>query len=372
MKKPAASNSRVGIVGPASPPAGGMAAQTEQLCRLLRGEGVDVEFLQTNKSYRPQWIVAIVGIRAFFRLFQYCVEAASFVRRVDVIHLMSNSGWSWQLFSAPVIWLAYMANTPVIVNYRGGEAKDYLSRSARWVRPTLRKANTLVVPSRFLQQVFSEFGFKSTVVPNIIDNSRFFPLQKNKEKDLTVHIVVVRNLEKIYDIGLAIRAYAVVRRECADSRLTIAGSGPMEEELKRLVDELKLGHCITFTGRLNRDQVENLYRSADIMVNSSTIDNMPNSLLEAMASGVAIVSTDAGGIPWMVEHNKTALLSQVGNVEALASALKRVIVDPELRERLSTAGLEEATNYSWDRVKNQWIHLYRDLSRARLSNVATQ
>ena len=372
MKKPAASNSRVGIVGPSSPPAGGMAAQTEQLCRLLRGEGIDVDFLQTNKNYRPRWVAMIVGVRAVFRLFQYCVEAASFVRRVDVIHLMSNSGWSWQLFSAPVIWLAYMANTPVIVNYRGGEANDYLSRSVRWVRPTLRKASALVVPSRFLQQVFSEFGFKSIVVPNIIDNNRFFPSEKNKEGNRPIHIIVVRNLEKIYDIELAIRAYADVRTECPDCRLTIAGSGPMEGELKRLVDELKLGKWITFTGRIDRDQVANLYRSADVMVNSSKIDNMPNSLLEAMASGVAIVSTDAGGIPWMVEHNKTALLTPVGDVDALASALKRVTVDSDLRERLCAKGLEEAKNYCWHEVKNQWIHLYRDLSGAGLSNVVTQ
>lgn len=369
MRKPSVSNPRVGVVGPASPPAGGMAAQTEQIFRLLSEEGVVVEFLQTNSSYRPRWISAIVGIRAFFRLVAYCFEVTNFVRRVDVIHLMSNSGWSWQLYSTPVVWIAYVANTPVIVNYRGGEAKNYLSHSARWVRPTLRKATTLVVPSRYLQKVFLEFGFQSQVIPNVIDSSRFYYSKKSNDADLPVQIIITRNLEKIYDIGLAIRAYAELRKHCRKCHLTIAGSGAMEAELKTLVSQMKLEQFITFSGRLNRSQVARLYRSADIILNSSKIDNMPNSLLEAMASGVAIVSTDAGGIPWMVEESKTALLVPVGDLTALASALIKLTVNQELRQRLSSAGLEEVKRYAWNEIKHQWIQLYSDLYRNQLSKL---
>ncbi len=372
MKKPAASDLKVGIVGPASPPAGGMAAQTEQLCRLLGQEGVYVEFLQTNSDYRPQWIEKVAGIRAVFRLIGYCFSVANFVRRVNVIHLMSNSGWSWQLFSAPVIWLAYLSNTPVIVNYRGGEAKTYLSDSVRWVRPTLRRATTLVVPSQFLQQIFSEFGFKAIVVPNIIDSARFYPSTEDKTDGDQTQLIVVRNLEEIYDVELAIRAYEKLRQSCPNCRLTIAGSGPMEGTLRKLVSELKLEQKITFAGRLNRDQVASLYRSADVMVNSSKVDNMPNSLLEAMACGIPIVSTSAGGIPWMVEHNKTALLVPVGNVEALASALRNMVCDADLRERLSSAGIADAKQYHWESIKPQWIHLYSDLAGKALQGAVTQ
>ncbi|MEJ2533782.1 MAG: hypothetical protein P8Y92_18585 [Halioglobus sp.] len=114
---------RLGLVGPVPPPNGGMAMQTAQLARLLAAEGVKVTFLPTNPPYRPAFIAAIPGVRAVFRLISYLLAVWRLAGRVDLIPLMANSGWSWQLFAAPVLWLSRFRGTPVIVNYRGGEAQ---------------------------------------------------------------------------------------------------------------------------------------------------------------------------------------------------------------------------------------------------------
>ena len=164
---------RLGLVGPVPPPNGGMAMQTSQLARLLAGEGVVEKLLPTNPPYRPAFVAAIPGLRSLFRLVPYLLAVWRLAGRVDVIHLMANSGWSWQLFAAPVLWLSRFRGTPVIVNYRGGEAQVYFQRSFRRVRPSLRQAALVVVPSGYLQSVFGDFGETTRVIPNIIDQDVF-------------------------------------------------------------------------------------------------------------------------------------------------------------------------------------------------------
>lgn len=348
---------RLGLVGPLPPPNGGMAMQTMQLARLLKEEGVHVHQLQTNSPYSPGLIKNVKGVRALFRLLPFLYKSWLLAGRVDVIHLMANSGWSWQLFAAPVIWIGWLRKTPVLVNYRGGEAREYLSASGRWVKPSVSKAASLVVPSGFLQEVFREFGISSHVIPNIIDLDVFFPVIKTSaSKNFTV--VVTRNLEAIYGLETAIRAIALVRKELAGVQLKIAGSGPQKEELQLLVEELNLTDAVSFLGRLDRPEIVSLYQSADAMLNPSTVDNMPNSVLEALACGVPVISSNVGGVPYIVRDGETAILVPSGNEHKIAEAVLRLYNDLELCQKLAKTGRQEVSQYCWARVKLQWLDLY--------------
>ncbi|HEX6006227.1 MAG TPA: glycosyltransferase, partial [Burkholderiales bacterium] len=258
------------------------------------------------------------------------------------------SGWAWHLIAAPAIWIAWLRHRPAIVNYRGGEAETFLSRQSWLLRPTLRRAGRVVVPSRFLERVFRAHGITTEIVPNIVDLARFFP---GNSRDAGWHVVVARNLEDIYDIPTALNAFARIYECHSQARLTIVGSGPALPALARIVDELGLRTAVTFTGRLDNERVAELYRSCDLMLNSSRVDNMPISLLEAMASGVPIVSTAAGGIPDLVDDGKTALLVPVGDERAMAAAALRVLTDRELACSLRSAGMEAAKRYTWTAVR---------------------
>ncbi len=350
----------VGLVGPQPPPNGGMALQTRQLARLLDEAGVTVAFLATNAPYRPQWVGRLPGLRALFRLLPYLYRVWALAGRVDVVHLMSNSGWSWQLFSAPVIWLCRWRRTAVLVNYRGGNAGDYLSRSARWVLPTLRRASALVVPSGFLRDVFRPYGVDSAVVPNIIDGELFKPGTGAGDSDC-FQLLITRNLEPIYGIDTAIRALALLQKQQDLPRLSlvIAGSGPSLDQLRSLAGELGVADKISFTGRLERDEVLRLYREANVLINPARVDNMPNSVLEAMACGVPVLSTEVGGVPYIVTHEVNGLLVPVDDAEAMAAAMLRLIRDQKLAGSLASAGLEQARNYLWEAVGPQWLELYQ-------------
>jgi glycosyltransferase involved in cell wall biosynthesis len=337
-----------------------MANQTRQFARLLDAEGIEVALVQVNAPYRPAWIGGLRGVRALFRLLPYLAALWRAAGRCQVMHVMANSGWSWHLFAAPAVWVAKLRGIPVVINYRGGEAEGFFARSFAWVRPTLRQVTEIAVPSGFLEEIFRRRGFVARIVPNIIDVERFAPRSEERSADQVPHLVVTRNLEDIYDIPTALRAFARFRERFPAARLSVAGSGPCRADLERLARELGIAEATTFTGRLDNADMASLYRSADLMLNASRVDNLPISILEALASGVPVVSTDVGGISRLIAHERTALLVPPGDPAALAEAAERLWRDPELYARLRTAGLALARQYAWSEIREHWFAVYRE------------
>jgi len=325
-----------------------MANQTQQLAELLRSEGLTVSLVQTNAPYRPQWVAGFPVIRAIFRLIPYLFALWQLAGRCDVMHIMANSGWSWHLFAAPAVWIAKFRKVPVIVNYRGGEAETFLAKSAHAVRLTMRQTSVLIVPSGFLKAIFTGFDMPATVVPNIIDIARFS--NSSPYRDNRRHLLVARNLEPIYDNETAIRAFSIVHCSYPDATLTIAGSGPLAEPLGILTKNLGLAGAVIFAGRLDRDAMAEAYRAADIAINPSLVDNMPNSVLEAMASGIPVVSTNVGGVPFIVKDEQTALLVPPKSPDAMAKALLRLMDDVALSNKLLENGLVEVQKFTWQQV----------------------
>ncbi|NWG74716.1 MAG: glycosyltransferase family 4 protein [Rubrivivax sp.] len=356
---------RIGLVGPVPPPPGGMAMQTRQLAELLRRERADVVLVPTNAPYRPAWIASLRGVRALFRLVPYLVALWRAAGRSDVMHVMANSGWSWHLFAAPAIWVGRLRRVPVVVNYRGGEAADFLRRSAGLVRASMRRAAGLVVPSRFLQQVFGEHRMPAQVVPNIVDTELFRPSPQPPTRQ---QLIVARRLEPIYDNATALRAFAQVVAEYPQARLVLAGDGPEEASLRQLADELGVTAQVEFAGALDRDAIAARLRESSVSINPSRVDNMPNSVLEALACGVPVVSTRVGGVPFVVDDGETALLVPPGDPDAMARAIVRLLRDPALAKRLRDAGLAVAEQYRWVCVSPLWDEVYRRAVRAGSPN----
>ena len=352
---------RIGLVGPSPPPFGGMANQTRQLLALLESEGLDVGFVQTNPPYRPAIIKNVIGLRALFRLIPYLLRLWKLAGETDVFHIMANSGWSWQLFTAPAVWIAWLRNTRVIINYRGGNAGEYLKKSITYVRPTMEKADTIIVPSGYLKDVFTNYGIQTVIIPNIIDMTRF-SVEKKEHIQWPIsspHLAVTRNLEPIYGIDTAIKAVALLAESTPGIKLTIAGSGPQRNELEDLVNHLGMEDIVNFTGKLTPEGIVALYQTTDIMLNPTTVDNMPNSLLESLACCIPVVSTNAGGIPYLVEDNRTALLVDVGDIQGMARQVKRLLGDKLLYQKMAKTGLEEAKQYTWPVIRDKWLEAYQ-------------
>jgi glycosyltransferase involved in cell wall biosynthesis len=122
---------------------------------------------------------------------------------------------------------------------------------------------------------------------------------------------------------------------------------------------------VHFAGVASREQIGHSYDQADIFVNASHLDNMPVSILEAFACGTPVVSTAAESIPYMLEHEKTGLLSPVGDAQALAENVMRLLRDPELSARLAENAHGESQSYCWPAVREQWLEAYQSLKPGR-------
>jgi phenylacetate-CoA ligase len=280
---------------------------------------------------------------------------------------MANSGLAWHLFAAPALRAAHRAGVPAVLNYRGGDAERFFARSFRMVERTLRTAAAVVVPSDFLAEVFARHGVATEVVPNIIDLDRFRPramsnngsgLVRRGLREGGPRLLIARHLEPIYDVETGIRALQILRQRYPTAVLDVAGAGPDRRRLERLSAELGVEGSIRFLGQVDNDQMPSLYQSADFALNPSLVDNMPISILEALASGVPVVSTTAGGVPAMVKAGEEAVLVSPRDPGAMANELAALWEAPERMAALSTAGLRKAGAFGWSTVREQWRRVY--------------
>ncbi|MES2116731.1 MAG: glycosyltransferase [Pseudomonadota bacterium] len=359
MNQPTFHGLRIALAGPCAPPAGGMANQTAQLARLLADAGAQVELVPTNRPPRQAWLAPLRGLRALVRLLPYLGALWQAAGRADIVHIMANSGWAWHLHAAPAVWIGRMRRKGVLVHYHGGEAAAFLARQGRLVTVTLGRAHAIVVPSDFLAQVFRQHGLAVQILPNVVDLARFSPGPPASRPGPM--ILVCRHLEPLYDHATALRAFRLLRLAVPHAQLTIAGDGPELARLRRLAGELDVADAVVFAGALDQDGMASLYRQADAVLNPSLADNMPVSILEALASGVPVVSTDVGGIPCLLEHGHTGLLAAPGDAETMARHLLSILHDTDAAQRMAAAGLRLAQRYTWQEIGPRLLAQYRRL-----------
>jgi glycosyltransferase involved in cell wall biosynthesis len=270
--------------------------------------------------------------------------------------VFSASYWSFLVAPVPAWLIARLRGKKVVIHYHSGEARDHLKRF-RSARRVLARVDRLVVPSRYLVNVFHEFGLQSQAVPNVVDLSQFsFRLRS----PLRPRLVCTRGFHRYYSIDVVVRAFAEVKQLFPDAELTLVGGGPTEAAVRKLVDELRVSG-IRFAGVASREQIARFYNEADIFINASWLDNMPVSILEAFASGTPVVSTAPECLPYMVEHERTGMLSPVGDASELARNVRRVLTDADLARRLAVNAFSELEKYAWPAVRGQWLELYRGL-----------
>ena len=351
---------KVAIVAPSLRYVGGQAVQAELLLRLWRDDpDMEVSFIAVDPPL-PRglaWAERIPGLRTILREPIYFRHLWRGLRDVDIAHIFSASYWSFLLAPAPAWLFARLRGKKALINYRSGEARDHLQRfrSGRFV---LSRVDEIVAPSGYLVDVFREFGLKATVVPNVVDLSQFH----YRERDpLCPHLVCTRGFSAYYSVDVVVRAFAEVKKAYPEATLDLVGGGPLEADVRKLVSELKLAD-VNFAGVASRDEIGTCYDRADIFVNASWLDNMPVSIIEAFAAGTPVVTTSPESIPYLVEHERTGLLSAVGDATALAANVLRLLSDPALAARLAQNAYQESSKYTWDAVRGQWLKEYRGLA----------
>jgi glycosyltransferase involved in cell wall biosynthesis len=349
----------VALVAPSLRILGGQSVQADRLLQAWNGDPDVCAYLVPHNPVPPaplRWATRVKYLRTVVTEATYIPLLVSQLRRADVVHIFSASYTSFLLAPLPAQLIAHALGKPVVMNYRSGEAPDHLRRSriARWA---LRRVERNAVPSRFLRDVFAGFSIDSIIVPNVIAVERF---PYRPRVPLRPRLLSTRNLDGLYNVTCTLRAFHRVQALHPDASLTLVGDGTEAERLKTLVNTLSLRN-VTFTGRVDPARIAAFYADHDIYVQSPDIDNMPASVLEAFASGLPVVSTEAGGIPAILRHGEDGLLAPVGDAEALAAHILHLLQDPDRARALAESAHHTLEAYTWPHVRGQWIALYRSL-----------
>ena len=333
-----------------------------QAQRLLEGwlqdEAVDAWLVPINPVPPGPFarLLKLKYVRTAITQLIYWPHLVRELRRADVVHVFSASYKSFILSPLPAILVAKALGRPVILNYHSGEAADHLQRSA-FARAILAKVERTIVPSRYLVEVFASFGLDAVDIPNHIDLTRF---GFRRRHPLRPKLLSVRNFEGLYNIACTLRAFQLVQHRWPNAELTLVGGGSRERELRALAAELALNH-VTFAGRVPPDRMAEYYASHDIYIQSPNTDNMPISVLEAYASGLPVVSTEAGGVPTILTHGEHGLLAPLDDHLALASRVLLLLEQPGIACELAENARSRCDAFQWDKVRGEWLSHYQDV-----------
>jgi len=354
-----ASRLRVAIVAPSLSILGGQAVQAQRLVDAWNEDPEVYAWLVPINPMPPRSLTRVHEtkyLRTVLTQLQYWPSLVRQLKKADVVHVFSASYSSFLLAPLPATIVAKAFGRPVLINYRSGEAPDHLRRS--WIaRTTLKRVDRNVVPSKFLARVFAEHGIDAAIVPNTLDRKRFpFRLRER----LRPRLLSTRNFEPLYNVECTLRAFRRIQDTFPEAELTIIGKGSQGAKLRELARTLALRH-VAFVGSVPPSEIGRYYADADIYLQTPNIDNMPNSVLEAFATGLPVVSTDAGGVSTILRHESEGLLVPVGDDAAAADAVRRLLTEPNLAKQLVLNAFETTAPLAWEAVRSRWISIYRDL-----------
>jgi glycosyltransferase involved in cell wall biosynthesis len=358
--QPVSNGLRVLIVAPTFGILGGQSVQAARLLDHLREEpSLRVGFLPINPRLPGVLgsLQRIKYVRTVVTSIAYGLSLLVQVRRYDVIHVFSASYLSFVLAPTPAILIAKLYRRKVLLNYHSGEAEDHLRRWRRTAIPTIKLADALVVQSEYLVEIFAQFGLKAHAIYNIIDTGKF---RFRERVPLRPVFLSNRNLESHYGVDRVLRAFAIIQAKVPEASLKVVGDGNQRGSLEALASDLGLQN-ITFTGQVDPNSIADVYDAADIYLNGSEIDNQPLSLLEAFACGLPIVTTDAGGISFMVTDGKTGMVVPRGDYQQMADRALRLLNDSALTKTIVEQGRQECRKYAWESVRDQWLNTYEKL-----------
>ncbi len=313
---------RVLIIAPSLDIQGGQSRQAVRLISGLQQEAsLNVDFLPHNPRLSRPWQILqkIKYVRTLFTTMAYWFLLLTRVGKYDLIHIFSASYYSYLFSAAPAILVARLYRKKCILNYRSGEADDHLRNWRLTAIPIMRLSHVIVVPSGYLVEVFAQFGLAARAIHNIVELDRF---RFRERRPLRPTFLVSRLLEPLYNVACVLRAFALIQKRFPEASLTVAADGWLRPELEKLSRELSLQNT-KFIGFVPFEKMPELYDAAEIYLTATDLDNMPSSITECMASGVPVVTTDAGGIPFIVTHEETCLMVSRDDHEAMAAAAMR-------------------------------------------------
>ncbi len=272
-----------------------------------------------------------------------------------LIDTYSSNAFFFALVAAVVANLLGIKYVPII---HGGAFPARFQSSPKLCRFLFTRSVTNVTVSGYMSQVLNAEGLCYSEIPNFIRVSEYPYLHRSQTE---LRILFVRSLQHIYNPKLLLNAFLEIKEAHPKAKLCFVGPDKDGSilELSACVNEHGLQSCVSFTGRLEKAEWISLSKEFDLFVNPTRVDNLPVSVIEAMALGFPVISTAVGGIPHLIEHELNGLLFD--GQKALVEAMVRLNTNPALTSKLSENARLTAEKYDVDRCERLWVQLIKRL-----------
>jgi glycosyltransferase involved in cell wall biosynthesis len=210
-----------------------------------------------------------------------------------------------------------------------------------------------VAPSGYLYEHFVKAGFQVRLIPNYISLD-LYPFKHRNQ--IRPRILWVRSFQKLYRPEMAIETLEKLLHTFPDAELCMVGPDKDGSLVacEKLIAEKNLGSAVRITGKLAKEEWVALSDSYDIFLNTTSVDNTPVSVMEAMALGMVVVTSKVGGIPWLFEDGKEGIMVEDADAEKFADTCSKMVQNPESSEALSSNARQKAQSWDWKEVKAQW------------------
>jgi glycosyltransferase involved in cell wall biosynthesis len=283
--------------------------------------------------------------------------------RSDVAHVdvFSGNAFWWAEISA---WALRRSGCPYILTLHGGNLPAFARRWPHRVDRLLRSAAAVTAPSGYLAEAMRRFRGDVLLLPNGIDLAAY-PCRVRP--GAAPRLVWIRSFHRMYDPALAIKVVAALSAQHPQVQLVMVGpdrDGTLSD-VRRLAARMDVSSRVRFVPGVAKHEVPKYLSDADIFLNTTTVDNMPVTLLEAMACGLSVISTSAGGVPWLVQHERNGLLVDAGDEAGMTAAVERVLADPTFAGALMKNARAFAENFDWSAILPRWQQLLAAHARNR-------
>ena len=313
----------------------------ETLGTFLEGEGFQVYYASSKKN-------------KVWRMFEMVFKTFKYAKKVDYVLIDTYSTKNfWYAFI--ISQLCRVLNLKYLPKLHGGNLPSRIVRSKFFSNLIFKNAYVNIAPSYYLFEAFKKSGYTNLkYIPNTIEIQIYTSSPKEFKSP---KILWVRSFAKIYNPLMAIKVFMKIKNIFPDAKICMVGPRKDDSHAKTLKFAKKNNVEVVFTGKLSKREWIELSKEYNLFINTTHFDNTPISVIEAMALGLPVVSTNVGGIPYLLEHNENALLVDDEDIDGMTNQINRLFTESNLAYNLSEKGKETVKNFDWEIVKKQWIEL---------------
>lgn len=322
---------------------GNTATSLVVLGELLEREGYTIIYASSQKN-------------KLLRMLDMVFKTIRYSRKVDYVLIDTYSTVNFW-YALVISQLCRLLGVKYIPKLLGGDLPNRLERSRFFCDLIFKNAYQNVAPSMYLYTVFKDKGYANLLhIPNSIELGNYRLDQKVFDFP---RILWVRSFAQLYNPVLAVKVLIAIQKKYPLAKLCMVGP-KKDESYETTVAYAKDNNvAVSFTGKLSKKEWANLSADYNLFLNTTHFDNTPVSVMEAIALGLPVVSTNVGGIPFLLQHEKNALLVGDNDLEDMVIQIERLFNKPQFANTLVTNAYDLIQGFDWSIIRKQWIDLLR-------------